>query len=248
MLLHGFPDTSWVWRNEIPALTAAGFRVIAPDLRGRGASDVPEGVEAYRMEELVRDVDGIMRALGIEQAHLVGHDFGAALAWSFAAFLPGKVRRLAVLAVGHPQAFLRAMTRSGQALRSWYMLFFQIPGLSEAVLSRNDFAMFRRFIQGTPDVDVYVRDLSRPGALTAALSWYRANTKPWRRQAVPKVTVPTLGLWGSRDAALGERQMKDSADFVDGPFSYERMEAGHWMMLQQPDEVNRILVEFLTER
>jgi pimeloyl-ACP methyl ester carboxylesterase len=201
------------------------------------------------MQTLVQDVAGILDAVGVEQAHVVGHDWGAALSWSFAAFLPGRVRRLAVIAVGHPKAFFRALTRSAQGMRSWYMLFFQIPRFSEAVLARNDFAAFRRFMRGVPDVDKYVADLSRPGALTAALNWYRANAKPWARgRDVPNVAAPTLGVWGSRDVALTERQMTDSAEFVDGPWRYERFDgAGHWLMLEQPDRLNSLLIEFLSE-
>src|SRR5205807_10487787 len=117
---------------------------------------------------LGQDVDAIVGALGIERAHVIGHDWGAALAWAVAATLPGRVRKLAVMAVGHPGAFLRSLPRSSQAARSWYMVFFQIPRFSESVLSRNDWRLFRRFMRGVPDLDRYVEDLSRPGALTAA--------------------------------------------------------------------------------
>jgi pimeloyl-ACP methyl ester carboxylesterase len=249
LLLHGFPDSSYMWREQIPALTEAGFRVIAPDLRGYGESDKPQEVEAYRMQTLVRDVVEILGGLNVERTSVVGHDWGAALAWSFAAFVPGMVKNLAVLAVGHPKAFFRALTRTSQGARSWYMLLFQIPRFSEAVISRNDFAFVRRFMRGVPDLEKYVADLSRPGALTAALNWYRANAKPWERpQDVPSVIAPTLGMWGSRDVALTERQMVDSADFVEGPFRYERLEgAGHWMMLERPGEVNDLLLEFLAK-
>ena len=247
LLLHGFPDSSWMWRNQIPALTTAGYRVIAPDLRGYGQSDKPQGTAAYRMPVLVTDVDAIMRSLSVERAHLVGHDWGAALAWSVAASLPGRVRRLVAMAVGHPGAFLRSLTRSSQAARSWYMVFFQVPRLSESMLSRNDWRMFRRFGRGVPDLDKYVADLSRPGALTAALNWYRANAKPWRVRRLPSIRVPTLGMWGTRDVALTETQMRESARFVDGHFRYERIDAGHWMMLERPDRVNELLVDFLGE-
>jgi pimeloyl-ACP methyl ester carboxylesterase len=220
--------------------------VIAPDLRGFGQSDKPREVAAYAMQTLVTDVAGILAAKGVERARVVGHDWGAALAWSFAAFLPGKVERLTAMSVGHPQSFLRALTHSSQGLRSWYMLFFQIPRFSEKVISRNDFAAFRRMFRGVPDLDRYVEDLSRPGALTAALNIYRANAKPWQRaQKVPNVAAPTLGIWGTRDVALTEKQMTDSAEFVDGPFRYERMDAGHWLMLENPDELNNLLLDFL---
>jgi pimeloyl-ACP methyl ester carboxylesterase len=246
VLLHGFPDTSWVWREQIPALVSAGYRVIAPDLRGRGQSDMPPHADDYRMHLLVQDVDAIMRALDVEQAHVIGHDWGAALAWAFAASLPGRVRRLAALAVGHPGAFLKALTRSSQGAKSWYMVFFQLPRVSESLIKANDWRFFRRFLRGLPDADRYIEDLGRPGALTAGLNWYRANAKPWRVNKLPNVTAPTLGIWGSRDPALGEMQMRASGEFVDGPFRYERLDAGHWMQLERPEDVNRLLVEFLT--
>jgi len=244
VLLHGFPDSSFMWRNQITALTGAGFRVIAPDLRGYGDSDKPEGVENYAMHLLVQDVNGIMDALGVERAHIVGHDWGAALAWAFAGNLPGRTRSLTALAVGHPRAFLRSMLTSGQAARSWYMGLFRIPGFSERVLSRNDFSLFRRGLQ-SPDVDRNVELMSRPGALTAGLNWYRANIKPLRPPRAPNVTAPTMGVWGSKDPALGEKQMRESANFVDGPFRFERVETGHWMMLTRPDEINALLLDFL---
>src|SRR5437588_13046582 len=165
-----------MWRNQIPALTGAGFRAIAPDLRGYGQSDKPERVEAYQMRLLVQDVNGIMDAVGVERAHVVGHDWGAALAWAFAGNLPGRTRSLTALAVGHPRAFLRAMLTSGQGFRSWYMGFFRIPGFSERMLSRNNFALFRRGL-ASPDVEHNIEMMSEPGALTAGLNWYRANVK-----------------------------------------------------------------------
>jgi pimeloyl-ACP methyl ester carboxylesterase len=245
VLLHGFPDSSYLWRNQIPALTGAGFRVIAPDLRGYGESDKPQDVAAYDMRLLVQDVNAIMDAQGVDRAHVVGHDWGAALAWAFAGNLPGRVHKLTVMAVGHPRAFLRAMLTSSQVLRSWYMGFFRIPGFSERMLSRNDFAMFRRFMRGVPDLDRYVDAFREPGALTAGLNWYRANVKPLRPPRAPNAPMPTMGIYGSKDPALGEKQMRESARFVDGPFRYERVDADHWMMLRRPDEINALLLDFL---
>jgi len=244
VLLHGFPDSSYLWRKQIPALTDAGFRVIAPDLRGFGQSDKPPDVGAYVMRTLVQDVSGIMDALGVERAHVVGHDWGASLGWAVASFLPERVHKLVVLTVGHPTAFARAMITTSQGLRAWYMFFFRIPGLSEWVISRNDFATFRRGFR-SPDIDREIEALSPPGALTAGLNWYRANVRPSRRPKLPNVSAPTLGVWGSKDPALTEQQMRGSAAFVDGPFRYERIEAGHWMMLSRPDQVNALLLDFL---
>ena len=243
VLLHGFPDTSHMWRKQIPALVEAGFRVIAPDLRGYGRSDKPEGVENYRMRLLVQDVDAIMSELDVERAHIVGHDWGAALAWTFAGALPGRTRSLTALAVGHPRAFQRAMLTTSQGLRSWYMGAFLIPG-SERLLARNGFALFRRGLR-TPDVDLVVEQMSEPGALTAALNWYRANIRPSRAGGPVNVTSPTMGIWGSRDPACGERQMRWSAEYVQGPFRFEEVDAGHWMMLSRADRVNDLLLDFL---
>jgi len=244
LLLHGFPDSSYLWRKQIPALTGAGFRVIAPDLRGFGQSDKPQEVGEYVMRTLVQDVNGIMDALGIERAHVVGHDWGASLAWAFAGNMPGRVHRLVVLTVGHPRAFGRAMLTSTQGLRAWYMGFFRIPGLSEWVISRNDFATFRKGFR-SPDIDREIEALSQPGALTAGLNWYRANVRLTRRPRLPNVIAPTMGIWGSRDIALTEQQMRASGEFVAGPFLYESLEAGHWMMLTRPDQVNTLLLDFL---
>jgi pimeloyl-ACP methyl ester carboxylesterase len=245
LLLHGFPDSSYLWRNQIPALVGAGYRVIAPDLRGYGESDKPQDPKAYAMRTIHADLEGILGELGVDRSHVVGHDWGAAVAWSWAGWQPQRVDRLVAVSVGHPRSFLRALTSSSQAARSWYMVFFQIPGLSERVLSRNDFAAFRRMGRGIPDLDHYVSELSRPGALTAGLNWYRANARPWRVRGVPNVKAPTLGIWGSKDFALTEKQMVDSERYVDGPWRYERFESGHWLMLQQPDELNALLLDFL---
>ena len=177
VLLHGWPDSARVWRHQVPALASAGFRVIAPDLRGFGGSDRPEGTAAYRAKLLCGDVVGILDALGVERAALVGHDWGSALSWVLASvFAPDRVERLAVLAAGHPEAVRNAGPRQRQL--SWYVLLFQFEGVAERWLTMDDWAHFRETVGGTegyPDVDAAIADLARPGALTASLEWYRAN-------------------------------------------------------------------------
>ena len=247
VLLHGFPDSSYMWRKQIPVLVEAGYRVIAPDLRGFGQPDKPAEVEAYRMRLLVGDIDAILDSLGVQAAHVVGHDWGAGLAWAVAGFLPARVLTLTVMAVGHPRAFQRALLTSSQGLRSWYMAFFQIRGFSERVISRNGFSLFRKGFR-SPDIDREIEALSEPGALTAGLNWYRANVRPGRGSSMPNISAPTMGIWGAKDVALSEKQMTGSAEFVDGPFRYERIEAGHWMMLSRADEVNALLLDFLQGR
>ena len=248
VLLHGWPDSHRLWRDQLPALHAAGFRTVAPDLRGFGDSGKPDAIEAYTLPTLVGDVLGIMDALGIARAHVVGHDWGAAVAWGLAAFVPDRVERLVALSVGHPAAFRDAGL--AQREKSWYMLLFQFEGIAEDWLSADDFANFRAWANH-PDADEVIADLRRPGALTAGLNWYRARTSHPPRCSSPRpcyrpFAAPTMGIWSSGDLALTERQMLDSATHVAGPWRYERIEgAGHWMQRDATDELNRLLVAFL---
>ena len=253
ILLHGWPDSARVWRHQVPALASAGFRVIAPDLRGFGDSDRPEGTAAYRTRLLCGDVVGILDALGVGRVAVVGHDWGAALAWMLASvFAADRVDRLAVLAAGHPEAIRNGGLAQHQ--RSWYVLLFQFEGVAERWLTMDDWAHFREFCAaaGYPDADVdaAVDALSRPGALTACLEWYRANWSPETLVApplnLPPVRCPTLGLWATGDPAVTEATMRDSAAYVSGPWRYERFEGcGHWLQLDAPDRLNDLLLEFL---
>ena len=247
LLLHGFPDSSRLWRKQIPALVAAGFRAIAPDLRGFGESDKPPAPRDYAMPRIRADLRAVLDALGVERAHVVGHDWGAIVGWALAGWDSNRVDRLVAISVGHPKSYLRTAFSSGQALRSLYALFFQLPGLSEAALRAGNWALLRRALGRAHDFDRYLKDLSRPGALTAALNWYRANGRIERLARYPNVSVPTLGIVGSRDAVLSRQQMTGSARYVDGEWRYETIEGGHWLPLSRADEVNRLLLDFLHE-
>ncbi|MGZ4681546.1 MAG: alpha/beta fold hydrolase [Acidimicrobiales bacterium] len=247
VLLHGWPDTHELWAGQTAALSAAGYQVIAPDLRGLGASDKPEGVDAYNILLLAGDVLGVLDHLGIEKAHVVGHDWGAALAWAIAAFMPDRVDHLVCLSVGHPAAFAGA--GFGQRQLSWYMLLFQFEGVAEQWLSMDDFTNMREWSHH-PQLDQITPRLSEPGALTASLNWYRANVAPESlvQPAIefPPVAAPTMGIWGSNDFALGREQMEGSAAFVSGPWRLEVLEGrDHWLMLEDPDRVNELLLDFL---
>jgi pimeloyl-ACP methyl ester carboxylesterase len=248
VLLHGWPDSHRLWRAQVPALQAAGFRTVLPDLRGMGASDAPADVEAYTLPTLLGDVIGIMDQLGIERAHVVGHDWGAALAWVLASLFPARVDRLVALSVGHPVAFRAAGLEQQQ--KSWYMLLFQFEGVAEEWLSRDDFRHFREWARH-PDADAVIADLRRPGALRAGLNWYRANVAPptllETPPPLPPIQAPTMGIWSAHDVALTEQQMRDSAQFVTGSWRYERIDdAGHWMQLDAPERLNELLVDFLS--
>jgi pimeloyl-ACP methyl ester carboxylesterase len=248
LLVHGFPDSSDLWRHQTSALTDAGLRTIAPDMRGFGRSDKPTDVGDYRLTNAVADLVAILDALNIEQAKVVGHDWGAAVVWIFAALHPDRVERLVAMSVGHPAAQKRTIADREKA---WYQLLFQFEGVAEELLQRDDWKLFREWLREDGDVDRYIEDLSRPGALTAGLSWYRANLHPKRqlepRPQLPKVRVPTLGIWSDGDNYLNEQPMLDSAEQVTGPWSYERVDgASHWMQLDATDRVNALLLEYLT--
>jgi pimeloyl-ACP methyl ester carboxylesterase len=247
LLLHGWPDSHRLWRHQVSALTAAGYRCIAPDLRGFGESDRPTEVEAYALPLLAADVLGVLDQLGVDRAHVVGHDWGAALAWALAALAPDRVDHLVAMSVGHLTSFREAGW--AQREKSWYMLLFQFEGIAEQWLSNDGFTNFRSW-SGHPDADAVTADLSRPGAITASLNWYRANIPPSSLLEagieLPPIAAPTMGIWSSGDIALLETQMTGSAAHVKGPWRYERIDgAGHWMQLEQPDTVNALLLDFL---
>jgi pimeloyl-ACP methyl ester carboxylesterase len=248
ILLHGFPDSGRLWRHQVSALAGAGFKVIVPDLRGYGRSDKPPSVRDYGMRQLVGDVLAVIGSSGAERAHVVGHDWGAAIAWVLAAYAPAQVERLVALSVGHPAAIRAAGYE--QREKSWYMLLFQFEGIAEQWLTGEDWAHFRKWSRH-PDCEQVIADLKRDGSLTPGLNYYRANVPPesYLRPApeLPAIQAPTMGVWSSGDIALTEAQMVKSAAGVAGPWRYERLDGpGHWMQLEAPDEVSRLLVDFLT--
>jgi pimeloyl-ACP methyl ester carboxylesterase len=258
VLLHGFPELSYSWRHQLPALADAGYRAVAPDLRGYGESDRPAGVDAYAIPRLVGDVVGLVRALGHERAHVVGHDWGGSIAWATAARAPEVVRSLSVLNAPHPVASAEARQIPEQQRLSWYMLLFQFVDVAEEWLSRDDFASLRRFVFETAasdtfdeaDRETFVSALRAPGALTAALNYYRANIPPesWLRPPpdLPPITVPTLVVWGMADAYISPLVLERSLAKVEGPLEVHRLEGvSHWVQQEAPEEVNRRLVSFL---
>jgi pimeloyl-ACP methyl ester carboxylesterase len=247
VLLHGWPDTGDLWDQQSQALVDAGYRTIVPDLRGFGRSSKPTEISAYATPAHVGDVVGILDALDIDRAHLVGHDWGAGIAWVTAAFAPDRVASVTALSVGHPSAFASAGWRQRQL--SWYMLLFQFPGVAEEWLSAEDFRNLRNWA-AHPRIEEVVARLSEPGALTASLGIYRANLPPESLIAPPRelppVTAPALGVWSSGDLALTEENMTGSAKYVAGPWRYERIEgAGHWLQIDAAAQINGLLLDFL---
>jgi pimeloyl-ACP methyl ester carboxylesterase len=205
-------------------------------------------VADYSIGGMVPDLVALLDQLGIDRAHVVGHDFGAVLAWVFAAVRPDRVNRLAVLSVGHPAARGKPTLEGLQ--KSWYRILFQFEA-AEDLVKQDDWYLFRELLQGNGDLEEYIADLSRPGALTAGLGWYRATvplssivTAPSR---LPPVQAQTLGIWSTGDDYLNEEPMLRSKDMVTGGWRYERFEdASHWIPLDQPERLNKLLLEFLS--
>ncbi len=250
ILLHGFPDSSAVWSKVTPMLAEAGYRVIAPDLRGFGETDMAPRVADYDIfNGAFKDVLAIMDALHVDQAHIVGHDFGAPVAWALAAQHPERFKTLSALSVGHMRAFLNAGWK--QKWRSLYMLFHQFNGVCEAAYKANDWALLRDHWSAHGDIEETIRLLSRPGRLTAGLNWYRSNTSLARMVRFPAmgafgeeiVRIPTLGIWSDGEAYLTEAQMIGSAEFVDAPWRYERINgASHWISYDAPGTLADLLI------
>jgi pimeloyl-ACP methyl ester carboxylesterase len=233
VLLHGFPQDSSAFDRLGPALHSAGLRTLAPDQRGYSPRARPEGRSAYVMREVVDDVLALLDAAGLSSAHVVGHDWGGIAAWALAAWHPWRVRTVTALSVPHPAAMAHAMVHSDQALRSAYIAFFQLPLVPERVLLAGDGAVLRKTLRagGLPEerVDAYVARLQEPGALTAALNWYRALPLG-ARTPVGTVRVPTLHVWGSDDAFLGRVATEASREFVTAPYALEVLEGvNHWI-------------------
>jgi pimeloyl-ACP methyl ester carboxylesterase len=253
VLLHGFPEFWWEWRRQIQPLADAGFRVIAPDLRGYNLSDRPSGVSAYRIENLVADVEGLIRQTGLQRAHVVGHDWGGIVAWWLAMISSERVDRLAILNAPHPAVFRRELRNPDQMLRSWYAAAFQVPVLPEMAIRRNDFAMLEGIFRASSvrpgaftddDIRRYKASAGRPGALTAMLNYYRAAARypgpPTRR-----IDHRTLLIWGERDQALSIRNTHGLEEWVPN-LRIERIpEASHWVAAEVPDRVNALLADFL---
>ncbi|MBM4527127.1 alpha/beta fold hydrolase [Rhodococcus hoagii] len=238
LLLHGFPESSASWRPVTPRLVRAGLRVIAPNQRGYSPDARPERVDEYRFDRLVGDVVGLLDAYDIESAHLVGHDWGAAVAWQVAGGHPERIRSLTAVSVPHPAAFGWALREDAdQQRRSGYIGLLRQEGKAEAVLLEDDSRRLRAMFGDGNDpelVEEHVRLLSQPGALTAAMNWYRAMTRAFGD--LPPVRVPTTYVWSTADPALGPAAAKRCAEFVDAPYHFVVLDgASHWIPEEHPD-------------
>lgn len=257
ILLHGFPEFWYGWRKQMPALAAAGYAVWAPDQRGYNRSDKPAGIDAYNIDALAQDILGLIDASGREQVYLVGHDWGAAVAWWVAGNHPERIQKLAILNVPHPQVMRRTvMEDTEQRKKSWYIFFFQIPWLPERLLSQNDYTNMVRMLKGSSrrgafsdaELTAYRQAWAQPGALTAMLHWYRAAVRNQARaQTLGRIRVPTLMIWGANDIALSRVMAQESVDLCDRGRLVFLEEASHWVQHEEAETVNRLLLEFFGE-
>jgi pimeloyl-ACP methyl ester carboxylesterase len=255
VLLHGFPEFWYGWRQQISQLAAAGFRVVAPDMRGYNLSSKPAGVAAYDTNPLVADIRGLIHERGAESALLVGHDWGGTVAWDVAMSHPEVVDRLAILNAAHPRKLLQGLRTPRQLRKSWYFFFFQPPDLPERFVRARHWRFFRRFLHDarpgsfTPqDIDRYVEAWSQPGAATGMLNYYRASVRQSPKRSAAQlcpIQAPTLVIWGQRDRYLGaELAEPDRAD-VPNLDRVERLpRASHWVHHDEPDRVTQLLTGF----
>ena len=249
VLLHGFPQDASCWTALSPSLHDVGVRTVAPDQRGYSSGARPRGSAGYRFAELVADTLAVADAAGAATFDVVGHDWGATVAWALAAAAPERVRTLTALSVPHPAA-LRASLAHGQAMRSWYMGLFQVPGLAERVVRPGTW-FWSQVVRGLPAeaAQRYATRMSEPGALTGALSWYRMLPSEFRHPSIPvgRIRVPTLMVWGTRDPALGRWAAEHTGDYVVGDYRFVPLEgAGHWLPETRADAVADALVPHLS--
>jgi len=246
LLLHGFPDSNYLWRDVIPHLVNAGYQVIAPDQRGFGLSDAPEGKENYEMDQIARDAVAVLDALNIPKAKLVAHDWGAMIGWLLAGTYPDRFESYTAISVGHPKAYASAGFE--QKKKGWYVLFFQLGGIAEKVFMADDWSIFRKTVANHPEMDHWIQDLSRPGRLTAGMNWYRANLSNLWKADFPRVKIPVFGIWSTDDVALAEDQMIGSAEYVDAQWQYERLEGvSHWVPVDEPDKLSSMLLKYFKQ-
>ncbi len=255
VLLHGFPEFWYSWRYQIPFLAEHGYKAVAPDLRGYNDTDKPR--IGYDMPTLLGDIAGLIRGLGQERAVIVGHDWGGVLAWFFAAYYPELTERLIVLNAPHPLAMEREVRKLRQLRKSWYVFAFQLPWLPEYILLRNNANEVGRMLCGAAlqksafprEITAkYQEAMSKPGAMTAALNYYRQLLHPSTRRfsrKTPRITAPTLLIWGEHDIALDIGLTYDLEQWVENIQVRRLPDSGHWVQQEQPDKVNQLMLEFL---
>ncbi|MDX2232087.1 MAG: alpha/beta hydrolase [Leptolyngbyaceae cyanobacterium bins.349] len=258
VLLHGFPEFWYSWRYQIPALSRY-FKVVVPDLRGYNDSDKPSS--GYDLDTLAADIQGLIESLGYTRAHIVGHDWGGAIAWHMAQKFPQSLNRMAILSAAPVQRFVQELVSNvDQLRRSWYILGFQVPGIPEWWIQKNLAAFVKNLLREQAirkgaftleDTQIYQSALAKPGVLSAALNYYRQMLSPWNwvrdwMNAPNPITVPTLVLWGEEDSLVPPQVAQGLERLITAPFNLKLIpHCGHWIQQEAPQTVNRELLAFL---
>jgi pimeloyl-ACP methyl ester carboxylesterase len=257
ILLHGFPEFWYGWRRQIPFLAAAGYRVCAPDQRGYNLSEKPTGIAAYSLDELGADAISLLDAAGQDKAFLIGHDWGAAVAWWIASKYPSRLKKMVIINVPHGAVLMKHLRRNlAQMRKSWYMFFFQLPYLPEKLIPLHNWYIFTKVLKNSSridtfsndDLDTYRQAWSQPKALTSMLNWYRSVMQnPPKPPDSLRITVPTLLIWGSQDKFLGKDLAQPSIDLCDeGQLVYFE-KASHWVQHEEAKRVNELIDTFFRE-
>ena len=251
ILLHGFPEFWYGWNKQIYLLADAGMRVIVPDQRGFNLSDKPKGISAYRLDILARDIINLMDALDIQKVNLCGHDWGGVVAWAAAVLYPDRIKRLAILDAPYPPVVMSSIfSHPGQIFKSSYILYFQIPKLPEILLKKNQWKTLINSMRSTSrpgtftpeDFSRYQAAWEQPGAMNAMLNWYRALAqRPYQLPKYPRISQPTLILWGAKDFALGVDLASASLNVCDQGKLEIYEQAGHWIQHEEPERVYKHL-------
>jgi pimeloyl-ACP methyl ester carboxylesterase len=254
VLLHGFPEFWFGWRLQIKALADAGFRVVAPDMRGYNLSSRPADVKAYDNDHLTADIRALVQERGAESAFLVGHDWGGSVAWATAMSNPEIVDRIAILNAAHPRKLSQGLHRPGQLRKSWYFFFFDLPKLPESVVHANNWHFFRHFLEDanpeyTPEeIDRYVEAWSQEGAATGMINYYRSSVRQSPKvaeAALRPISAPTLVIWGERDRYLSSELAEPEHDDVPNLDRVERLpDASHWVHHDEAERVTQLLIDF----
>lgn len=251
ILLHGFPETSHMWVDLMPKLVAAGYRCLAPDQRGYSPGARPEGKDNYRTELLASDVIALADAAGFRRVHLIGHDWGAGVGWRAVDLYADRIATWTSLSIPHPASYGRAFRDDpDQQQRSQYIIFFQEPGAAEAMMSADNFAPLRGIwtASSSEEVDEYMSVFTQPGALTAALNWYRASFGADGGASMQReftVSLPSLTIWGNADQAVGRATTLTQAEFMKGYNRFVELDAGHWLIQEKPTEVTAEILAHL---
>lgn len=250
ILLHGFPETSFMWINLMDKLSAMGYYCLAPDMRGYSQHACPKGVKNYTVKELSEDILNMVDAIQVNKFHLIAHDWGAAIGWNIVYQHPDRIISWTALSVPHSRALGKAIkTDKEQKRKSRYIGWFLVPIIPEIIIRKNNFEKFRKLWKhsSAEELNNYLTVFGRKQALTAALNYYRANFRGGKRQAIGEIRTPTLFIWGKYDLAIGTAAVEYNHKYMKGDYTFLAIEGGHWLIQTNYPEVEKAVVEHVTK-